>query len=92
MHARNLMWILWPSFLMAGAASAVVFALVDPLDVVFLGHLQAGRITVYTVGFFIFWIMAALSSALTLRMAAATFSAAARNCCTSSPETRYCTG
>jgi len=68
-HARNLMWILWPSFLMAGAASAVVFALVDPLDVVFLGHLQAGRLTVYTVGFFIFWIMAALSSALTLRIA-----------------------
>ncbi|CAM5199844.1 Transmembrane protein OS=Castellaniella defragrans (strain DSM / CCUG 39792 / 65Phen) OX=1437824 GN=BN940_07371 PE=4 SV=1 [Castellaniella denitrificans] len=69
MHARNLMWILWPSFLMAGAASAVVFALVDPLDVVFLGHLQAGRLTVYTVGFFIFWIMGALSSALTLRIA-----------------------
>jgi hypothetical protein len=63
------MWILWPSFLMAGATSAVVFALVDPLDVVFLGHLQAGRLTVYTVGFFIFWIMAALSSALTLRIA-----------------------
>ncbi|CDM23941.1 Transmembrane protein [Castellaniella defragrans 65Phen] len=69
MHARNLMWILWPSFLMAGAASAVVFALVDPLDVVFLGYLRAGRLTVYTVGFFIFWIMAALSSALTLRIA-----------------------
>ncbi|MFC4299168.1 MULTISPECIES: hypothetical protein [Castellaniella] len=63
------MWILWPSFLMAGAASAVVFALVDPLDVMFLGHLQAGRMTVYTVGFFIFWVMAALSSALTLRIA-----------------------
>ncbi|GAA0220887.1 membrane protein [Castellaniella daejeonensis] len=69
MRTRNLMWILWPSFLMAGAASAVVFALVDPLDVVFLGYLQAGRLTVYTVGFFIFWIMAALSSALTLRIA-----------------------
>ncbi|MGB3274755.1 MAG: hypothetical protein WBA82_01055 [Castellaniella sp.] len=69
MHARNLMWILWPSFLMAGATSAVVFALVDPLDVMFLGYLQAGRLTVYTMGFFIFWIMAALSSALTLRIA-----------------------
>jgi len=69
LRTRNLMWILWPSFLMAGAASAVVFALVDPLDVVFLGYLQAGRLTVYTVGFFIFWIMAALSSALTLRIA-----------------------
>ena len=69
MRARNLMWVLWPSFLMAGAASAVVFALVDPLDVLFLGHLQAGRLTVYTVGFFLFWLMAALSSALTLRIA-----------------------
>jgi hypothetical protein len=69
LHARNLMWILWPSFLMAGATSAVVFALVDPLDVMFLGYLQAGRLTVYTMGFFIFWIMAALSSALTLRIA-----------------------
>ena len=66
---RNLMWILWPSFLMAGAASAVVFALVDPLDVRFLGHLQSDRMTVYTVGFFVFWAMAALSSALTLRIA-----------------------
>ena len=69
MRARNLMWILWPSFLMAGVASAVVFALVDPLDVLFLGHLQAGRLTVYTLGFFVFWAMAALSSALTLRIA-----------------------
>ncbi|MGB7482846.1 hypothetical protein ABRZ04_04940 [Castellaniella ginsengisoli] len=69
MHARNLMWILWPSFLMAGVASAIVFALIDPLDVVFLGHLQASRLTVYTAGFFLFWIMAALSSALTLRIA-----------------------
>lgn len=69
MHARDLMWILWPSFLMAGVASAVVFALVDPLDIVFMGYLQASRLTVYTVGFFFFWIMAALSSALTLRIA-----------------------
>ena len=69
MRAQNLMWILWPSFLMAGVASAIVFALVDPLDVMFLGHLQASRLTVYTLGFFVFWVMAALSSALTLRIA-----------------------
>jgi len=69
LRARNLMWVLWPSFLMAGVTSAIVFALVDPLDVVFLGHLQVSRFTVYTVGFFIFWAMAALSSALTLRIA-----------------------
>jgi hypothetical protein len=69
MKIRDLMWILWPSFLMAAVASAVVFALVDPLDILFLGHIQVGRLTVYTLGFFLFWIMGALSSALTLRMA-----------------------
>lgn len=69
MKARNLMWILWPSFLMAGVASAVVFALLDPLDLVFLGRFHGSRPTVYTLGFFLFWCMAALSSALSLRMA-----------------------
>nr|WP_322996945.1 hypothetical protein [Castellaniella sp.] len=69
MHTRDLMWILWPSFLMAGIVSGVVFVLVDPLDLVFLGELRANRLTVYTLGFFLFWIMTALSSALTLRLA-----------------------
>jgi len=63
------MWILWPSFLVAGAASATVFALVDPLDIAFFGHVTAGRQLVYAGGFFFFWLMAALSSALTLHMA-----------------------
>lgn len=69
MKARDLMWILWPSFLMAVATSALVFALIDPLDLLFLDHYRAGRPTVYTLGFFLFWAMAALSSALTLRIA-----------------------
>jgi hypothetical protein len=63
------MWILWPSFLVAGAASATVFALVDPLDIAFFGHLTATRQQVYAGGFFFFWLMAALSSALTIHMA-----------------------
>lgn len=69
MKWRLLMWILWPSFLIAGATSAAVFAFVDPLDIVFLGHVEASRQAVYAGGFFLFWIMAALSSALTLHMA-----------------------
>ncbi|HWL28422.1 MAG TPA: hypothetical protein VNQ97_05895 [Burkholderiaceae bacterium] len=69
MKWRLLMWILWPSFLIAGATSATVFAFVDPADVVFLGHVEADRQAVYAGGFFLFWIMAALSSALTLHMA-----------------------
>ncbi|TEA71523.1 hypothetical protein ERD84_09135 [Pollutimonas harenae] len=63
------MWILWPSFLIGAATSATVFALVDPLDITFLGYLKASRQQVYAGGFFLFWLMAALSSALTLHMA-----------------------
>ncbi len=66
---RTLMWILWPSFLIAGATSGVVFALVDPLDVAFFGYLTASRQVIYAAGFFLFWIMAAASSALSLFMA-----------------------
>jgi len=63
-----LLRVLWPSFLMAGLTSAIVFALVDPLDVYVFGHIQADRQVVYAAGFFLFWCTAALSSALTLRL------------------------
>jgi hypothetical protein len=62
------MLILWPSFLMAGVASAVVFALIDPLDVAIFGHFRPERDVLYAVGFFFFWLIAALSSMLTLYM------------------------
>ena len=68
MRWRSLMWILWPSFLMAGVASAVVFALVDPLDVAIFGHIKLERESLYASGFFFFWLMAALSSLLTVFM------------------------
>jgi hypothetical protein len=66
MKSRALMWILWPSFLVAAATSATVFAMIDPLDIQFLGHIEVGRQVVYGGAFFLFWLMAALSSALTL--------------------------
>lgn len=69
MKYQNLMWILWPSFLMAGVSSAAVFALVDPLDIVVLNTMQFSRNVVYAAGFFLLWLMAGLSSALTLYMA-----------------------
>jgi len=68
MTGRSLMWILWPSFLMAGMASAVVFALVDPLDVAIFGHIKIEREFLYAFGFFFFWLIAALSSLLTVFM------------------------
>lgn len=65
MGLRSLMWILWPSFLAAASGSALIFALIDPLDVVVFGHTPSGRMGVYTVSFFVLWVMAGLSSALT---------------------------
>lgn len=71
MSRYSLMWILWPSFLFAGAGSATVFALIDPLDIAVFGSMHFSREVVYTAGFFLFWVMTALSSALTLYMAPA---------------------
>lgn len=68
MKRRSLMLILWPSFLMAGVASAFVFALIDPLDVAVFGYFRPERDVLYAVGFFFFWLIAALSSLLTLYM------------------------
>ncbi|AUT47418.1 hypothetical protein [Achromobacter sp. AONIH1] len=65
MGLRSLMWILWPSFLAAAACSALIFALIDPLDVAIFGHVPTGRTGFYTVSFFVLWVMAGLSSALT---------------------------
>lgn len=66
MKWRSLMWILWPSFLMAGMASAVVFALIDPLDVAIFGYIRPQREVLYAAGFFFFWFMGAMSSLLSL--------------------------
>jgi len=71
MKWRSLMWILWPSFLIAAATSATVFALIDPLDIAIFGTIHLSRQQMYGGGFFLFWLMAALSSALSLFMAPA---------------------
>ncbi|CTP85351.1 hypothetical protein [Xanthomonas graminis] len=59
--------ILWPSFMVAGAMSALFFALVDPLalrDIAFPGR-ALGRELGYTLGFFMFWSATLSSSLLT---------------------------
>ena len=64
--------VIWPSFLAACVATMVSFAFIDPLLV---GHDDypppafASRMTGYAVGFFFFWLVAALSSLLTLYLA-----------------------
>jgi len=68
MNARSVMLVLWPSFLLAGLASAVVFALIDPLDVAIFGYIRPDREWLYAIGFFFFWLVTALSSLLTTLM------------------------
>ena len=63
---KRLMWIGWPSFLLAGVLEMLVFTLVDPEDMHWFGHqLEFSRQGIYTVSFFAFWLVASLSSALT---------------------------
>lgn len=63
---QRIISILWPSFLTAGAATVIFFTALDPAE--FLanrGLAEMDRMSVYTIGFFLFWLLTATSSALT---------------------------
>jgi hypothetical protein len=62
---RKAIAILWPSFLFGGLGAVLFFGLHDPVDLSFVGPLEFGRKAGYTVGFFLFWGIAAGSSWLT---------------------------
>lgn len=63
---RRIMWILWPSFIVGAIGEMIFFAFFDPADLPFSDTaIGQNRIMVYSVGFFIFWLFAAASSALT---------------------------
>jgi hypothetical protein len=62
---KQLMWILWPAFLVAGAADGLIFSLFDPQDLHLFGEpVNLDRRAIYSIGFFLFWAFAAASSAL----------------------------
>ena len=74
MLKQRLMWIVWPAFLMAGVLEMVVFAMVDPQDIHWFGApLEWSRQAIYTMAFFAFWAVAALSSGLTTLLAMSPF-------------------
>lgn len=59
------MWIAWPAFLAACALQAIVFAMVDPLELEWAGHrLGWSRQAVYTGAFFVFWLTSAAACAI----------------------------
>lgn len=55
------MSVAWPSFLMAGVLEMVVFSLVDPGQLHWFGGapLELGATTVYSLAFFVFWLVIA---------------------------------
>jgi hypothetical protein len=64
---RRWMAIIWPAFLSACALELMVFALVDPSNLHWRGEPVGLSTTgVYTLAFFMFWLAAVASSALTL--------------------------
>lgn len=67
----DLALVLWPSFLAAGVASLLFFAAVDPQLLRDAGPRIFDNLTReagYALGFFFFWAIAALASALSVYM------------------------
>lgn len=63
---QRLIPILWPSFLIAGAANIIFATLFDPLEILYRGEaLIEHRIAAYTIVFFFFWLLGIASSMLT---------------------------
>lgn len=61
---RTFAMTLWVSFLMACIATAIFFAMFDP---VLLGHIttwpiELTRLQGYSIGFFLFWLLISVSS------------------------------
>lgn len=63
---KQLIWILWPSFVVAGVAEVVFFTLIDPQELYLFGEpTYFSRTATYSIGFFCFWAVCAASSAFT---------------------------
>ena len=70
MLAQRVMWIAWPAFLVAGVLEMLVFAVLDPLDIPWLTEgFDISRAGLYTVAFFVFWMVTAVASAMSIFLA-----------------------
>jgi hypothetical protein len=65
--ARDVLTVAWPSFLMAGVMTALVFAFLDPSALHGFGGEPLGwsNPAAYTVAFFLFWGVTALACGIT---------------------------
>ena len=66
---RNLMLVLWPSFIVGGVGEVLFFTVFDPKELYLFGEASSlSRLAVYSIGFFLCWAFAAASSALSVFM------------------------
>ena len=64
---NKLYWIIWPSFLVAGIAEILFFAIIQPQDLYFFGKaVDLSPLATYSIGFFAFWLICAASSLATV--------------------------
>ncbi|MDP3514092.1 MAG: hypothetical protein Q8S20_15240 [Sulfuritalea sp.] len=62
----RILWVLWPSFVVAGIAEGIFFTVVDPQELYLFGHpVEFSKIATYSIGFFGFWAVCAASSMMT---------------------------
>ena len=74
MFAQRWRWIAWPAFLVAAVLEVLVFSVVDPQDLHWFGQpVELSRQGVYTLSFFVFWIVTMLSSGLTTLLSMSPF-------------------
>jgi hypothetical protein len=58
--------ILWPSFLTSGIATILFFTAFDPQQLLmYTDFAEMSRLGAYTIGFFLFWLLTTVTSALT---------------------------
>ena len=58
--------ILWPSFITAGLANSIFFTFIDPQSLIYAGGFdEASNISIYSIGFFLFWMLTSSSCLMT---------------------------
>lgn len=67
-RAQAVAAVLWPSFLAAAFATMLFFAFVDPgeMETAMSNPLEFSRMTGYGIGFFFFWLITVISSAVSV--------------------------
>lgn len=66
MISRYYIRLVWPSFMVAAIAEAIIFSLIAPDNILLSTNTEMSSIAVYTIVFFVLWSICVVSSALTM--------------------------